>query len=297
MRNSIVAFGLALACCPAAPCTAAETGIAYGPRPTQLLDICRPRGLGPRAPALLMIHGGGWRSGTRTAQAGVCQLVAQAGVMTIPVEYTLVTPQPETKWPMQLNDVQLAMRWVRAHAAELGIDPNRICAQGDSAGAQLALMLDVTTSIAAGPSHDLLRGVSPRANCAISISGPTDMLAIETAHPHYADFLVGAGDPASVLARKRDASPALHVAPGDGPALLIHGIDDPFVPFAQAEEIQQAFARVGTPAWLISHPGGHEFGGLSGAQGHAAWLLMGTFVRANRVGGAPGLVKAEDILQ
>ncbi len=274
-----------------------EKAVAYGPNPQQLLDVCRPAGLPPRAPAVLMIHGGGWRNGSRTGLGGACRLVAQTGVVAIPVDYTLVTAQPDTKWPLQFNDVQLAMRWVRAHAAELGIDPNRICAEGDSAGGQLALMLDVMPRIAPGVGAGILPGVSPRADCVISISGPTDMLSIEAQHPNYANNLVGAGPPAFLYARKRDASPALRVGPGAGPALLLHGLDDPLVPFAQAEEMRQAFARVGTPAWLISHPGGHEFNGMTGPQTTAAWALIGNFVRANRLAWAPGQATVDEVLR
>jgi acetyl esterase/lipase len=296
MRNIVAVLALAFACAAAQPCQA-QTNIAYGPTPGQKLDICRPPAAGRPAPAVLMIHGGGWRNGSRTGLANICRLLAATGVVAIPVDYTLLTAEPETKSPIQINDVQLAMRWVRAHAVELGIDPNRICAEGDSAGGHLALMLDVLPNIVAGPAQDALRGFSPRANCVISISGIADLLSIETAHPGYANFFVGPGDAAFQHARKADESPALHVAPGDGPALLIHGLDDPAVPFVQAEEMQQALTRVGTPAWLISHPGGHEFKGMTNEQGHAAWALIGRFVQSHRLQGAPGVATADDVLR
>jgi acetyl esterase/lipase len=295
MQKSFTALWSAVALCLASPGQAAETGIQYGPDPAQLLDVCRPA-MARHAPAMLMIHGGGWYQGSRTQQAAACEMVAQTGVVAIPVDYRLLSAELSKKWPLQFNDVQLAMRWVRSHAAELGIDPNHICAEGDSAGGQLALMLDVVPGIGPGDAQTLLSRVSPRADCVVSISGPSDLLSIETAHPGYGNVLVGPGDPAFRNARKRDASPALRVAPGDGPALLIHGLDDPAVPFAQAVEMQAAFARVGTPAWLISHPGGHEFRGMSVEQSHAIWGVIGAFVRSRHLAGPPRQIAMGEIL-
>ncbi len=296
MHKSFAALWSAVALCLASPCQAQETGIQYGPDPAQLLDVCRPAAMTRQAPAMLMIHGGGWYQGSRSSQAAACQLVAQTGVVAIPVDYRLLSSDLAKKWPLQFNDVQLAMRWVRAHAVELGVNPNHICAEGDSAGGQLALMLDVVPRIGPGDAQNALSGVSPRADCVVSISGPTDLLAIETAHPGYGNVLVGPGNPAFRNARKRDASPALRVAAGDGPALLIHGLDDPQVPFAQAVEMQAAFAQSGTQAWLISHPGGHEFKGMSGEQSHAIWRLIGAFVQSRHLAGPPREMSMDDIL-
>ena len=92
-------------------------------------------------PALLMIHGGGWNSGDKSLQVPMAQQIAKNGYVTIPVEYRLI---PEAVYPAGLHDVKTAIRWVRAHAAEYGIDPDRIAVSGCSAGAQLATLAGVT---------------------------------------------------------------------------------------------------------------------------------------------------------
>jgi len=264
-------------------------GIAYGPDPAQRLDVCTPAAPGGPAPALLMIHGGGWVAGSKAGQAGPCRQFAAAGIVAVPVDYRLYEKTPQTAWPVQLNDVQLAMRWVRAHARELGIDPDHICAEGDSAGAQLALMLGVLPRIAPGDMAQLLPGISPQADCMISLSGPTDLVALATARPNYRGFLQGpvAAPPDRLHALELSASPALLARRGAPPALLIHGFQDKPVPFAQAEEMQQVLGRLGTPAWLVTYDGGHELKGLSGPEIRDVWALFARFVLARRLPGAP----------
>ena len=277
---------------------AAEMNVPYGPDPSQRLDVCTPEPIRPGSPAVLMIHGGGWTGGNRSGLTnGACKTFAQAGIVAIPVDYRLATKAPRSKWPAQFNDVQLAMRWVRAHAGQFGINPNHICAEGDSAGGQLALLLDVVYTIEPGDMQDMLATISPRANCAISLSGPSDLVSIDSAHPGYANFLIGKPDPGYLRQQKELGSPALRVRKGAGPVLLIHGLDDPFVPFAQAVEMQAALARVGTPVWLASHQGGHELQGLSPRQGGEAFSLIGDFVKSPRLPGPPRQFPIEQILR
>jgi acetyl esterase/lipase len=263
--------------------------IAYGPDPSQRLDVCTPAQQAPHMPALVMIHGGGWVAGSRAGQAGPCRRFAAAGIVAVPIDYRLYEKTPHTAWPVQLNDVQLAMRWVRAHAGELGIDPDHICAEGDSAGAQLALLLGVLPRIAPGDMAQLLPGVSPQADCMISLSGPTDLVALATARPNYRGFLQGpvAAAPDRLHALELSASPALLAQRGAPPALLIHGFQDKPVPFAQAEEMRQVLGRLGTPAWLVTYEGGHELKGLSGPEIQDVWALFARFVLARRLPGAP----------
>lgn len=111
----------------------------YGNRELHV-DIIRPDD-GETYPALLMIHGGGWSSGSRSMQEPMARMIAAKGYVTIPVEYRLT---PEAGYPAGLHDVKEAVRWVRKNAAKFGIDPNRIAISGSSAGAQLATLVGVT---------------------------------------------------------------------------------------------------------------------------------------------------------
>jgi len=270
--------------------------IAYGPDPAQRLDVCTPPVMRGAAPALLMIHGGGWHEGSRLALRRECEAFAEAGIVAIPVDYRLATGAAGTTWPAQFNDVQLAMRWVRDHARLYGIDPSHICAEGDSAGGQLALLLGVVNTIDPGDMQTELSGVSPHANCAVAISGAADLARLAIVHPAMVSRLVGQGDAQGVREREISGSPALRVQNGAAPSLMIHGLDDPWVPFAQAVTMQAALARAGVNAWLVSHQGGHEFKGMTAQQGTEAWLLIQHFTRSMHLAGPPGQVSLEQAI-
>lgn len=276
-----------------------QQNISYGPDPEQKLDVCTPEPPGKTAPAVLMIHGGAWHAGSRLGYfRQQCRNFARAGVVAIPMDYRLAPPAPGGPiWPAQLDDVQLAMRWVRAHAATYGIDPHHLCAEGDSAGGHLALLLDVMDGIAPGDMQNILPGISPRADCVISVSGPSDMVGMASVLRNAVSQLFGPGDPAHIHAEQLAASPALQVHPGAAPALLIHGLSDPAVPFGQALEMQAAFAHARTPVWLITHQGGHEMNGLTPAQVQALWPLIADFVKNRRLAVPPGQLPIEQILQ
>ena len=253
--------------------------IAYGPDPQEQLDICAPTQAVASAPALLTIHGGGWRRGSRHALDGLCKELARHGIVVFNMDYRLLTAAPETKWPAQINDAQLALRWARAHASAYGADPSHLCAEGDSAGGHMALLLDALFTIHAGDRASLLPDISPQANCVVDISGIADLVSIEAVHPGYANFLIGNSDTAILSKLKADGSAALQLRPGAGPALLLHGLLDPAVPFTQATEMQKSLAHIGTSSWLISHEGGHEFNGMTAQQEHAFWHVAIEFIR------------------
>lgn len=119
-------------------------------------------------PALLMIHGGGWNSGDKSLQVPMAQQIAKNGYVTIPVEYRLI---PEAVYPAGLHDVKTAIRWVRAHAAEYGIDPDRIAVSGCSAGAQLATLAGVTNGSKRHEGKGQWRKTSSDVQAVISMDG------------------------------------------------------------------------------------------------------------------------------
>jgi len=92
-------------------------------------------------PVLLMVHGGGWSSGDLTLQVPMAQQIAARGYVTIPVEYRL---SPEVAYPAAVYDLKTAIRWIRAHAYEYGIDTTKIAISGCSAGGQLAMLTGTT---------------------------------------------------------------------------------------------------------------------------------------------------------
>ena len=107
------------------------------------LDIYRPEGASKRA-AILYFHGGGWRGGSREGMRNHARAMAEYGYVGLPTQYRLLGQSP---FPAQIEDVKTAVRWTRAHAKDLDIDPDRIILWGSSAGAHLSLLAAATPII------------------------------------------------------------------------------------------------------------------------------------------------------
>ena len=209
----------------------------------QYLDIYQPELQGPveGRPALLAIHGGGWRGGTKVDYGRSLVPLVREGFVVIAVDYRLSRPGFPS-WPGNLEDVRAAVRWVRAHSRALGIDPRRIAAIGSSAGAHLALLLGSFS--VENPS-----GVS----AVIDFYGPTDLrlLGVETA-PTFEPVKVLLG--ASLQAAPRlyiEASPLLRVSRETPPTLALHGSDDALIPLEQSIMLVEALKNFGVPNRLI----------------------------------------------
>ena len=211
-------------------------------------------------PAVLLIHGGGWREGSKTDNQAFCELLARNGYVAFSVDYRLATPMGN-HYPAQFDDVQRAVRWVRAHAAQYHIDPARLGAFGHSAGAQLAALLG--TCDTRDNSDPALARFSSRVACVVDTSGPTDFT--DPAHPPLfpdtmplLDTLFGRPR-ALVPALYREASPMWHVSRASRPFLIFIGTQDTLVPPAQGERLAQALRRVGVEADVIRVEDGHLF--------------------------------------
>jgi acetyl esterase/lipase len=221
-----------------------------------VLDVYLPTAPAPAGgwPVLVAIHGGGWRRfgkdeyGPRIASAFVPR-----GYVVVAPNYVLSAPGDPT-WPLNFEDVEAAVRWVREQAKAFNIDPDRVAAIGESAGANLAALLG--TPEASGQSGE----VSSEVNAVIAFSTPTGLTALY-AQSHLgglaaAQFL--GGTPAQVPANYVGASPIDHVSPADAPMLLVHGLQDPLIPVSQSREMAAALAAAGVRHQLILVNGGHN---------------------------------------
>ncbi|HRZ97030.1 MAG TPA: alpha/beta hydrolase, partial [Paludibacter sp.] len=108
------------------------------------LDIYRPKQFG-KYPAIVLIHGGGWRSGNKSMERPMAQRIAMQGYVAIPVEYRLSL---EAKYPAAIHDIKAAIRFVKDNAERYGIDTSKIAIEGESAGGQLATLVAMTNNVA-----------------------------------------------------------------------------------------------------------------------------------------------------
>ncbi len=213
-----------------------------------------PAGLAPgeRRPAMVWIHGGAWRGGAADVFFPHARYLATRGIVAFSIEYRLVSPSSLGVADC-VEDCRAAIRYLRAHAAELGIDPARIAVGGDSAGGHLAAALATLPTGDAESRPDALVLYNP---------------VLDLTEGDWTRFVEGgvaldtkkSQPPASpeALARARALSPVFHVGAGLPRTLLIHGLADKVVPATQAERFAAAASAAGAQCELqllpaISH--------------------------------------------
>ncbi|MEX2658755.1 MAG: alpha/beta hydrolase [Acidimicrobiales bacterium] len=223
-----------------------EEGLVFGTGGERQLhcDVFRPEGATEPLPGVLLVHGGSWRTGDRTQLRGYGILLGRAGYVCVASEYRLI---PEAPWPAQIHDVKAAIRWMRANAAELGIDPDRIAVEGNSAGAHLALLAAGTPGVEELEGEGGHAGTSTHVSAAIGVYAPT--LFSHQERRRGAVTLAALTDLASSSAASL-ASPMHHVTPDFPPTLLIHGADDELVPVHASLVMYEALAEAGVPTEL-----------------------------------------------
>lgn len=223
----------------------------------QQLNVYMPAGTPPPGgwPVIMAIHGGGWRSQTNLDYGNrVASAFVPNGYAVIAPNYVLSAPGKST-WPLNLEDVQNAVRWTRINAAMFKLNPSQIVAMGESAGANLANLLGTYSPWdASGP------GVSAAVQAVISFSSPTDLTTLyqdsSQARKAVAQFL--GGPPPVLPASYAAASPVDLVGPNDPPVFLVHGASDPLVPVTQSAELAAALTNAGVPHQLVVIAGGHN---------------------------------------
>ncbi len=217
------------------------------------LDIYLPDSPGPH-PAILFVHGGAWHTGDKRRLAPLARFFAERGYVGFSINYRLA---PSYRYPAALEDLRCAVKWIRAHAVDYGVDPNRIAAVGTSAGAHLVALLATATETLAPCGNP---GISSQVRAVIALFGPMDLLsAVGTpAEVAVEDFLGASAREDPDL--WREASPITWVSADDPPFLLIHGRDDRVVPYEESVRMADALRRVGVEVRLVLIPGaGHGF--------------------------------------
>ncbi|MBM3855948.1 MAG: alpha/beta hydrolase, partial [Verrucomicrobia bacterium] len=144
----------------------------YGDREVKL-DLYLPRQpASAKIPCIVVIHGGGWRSGDKTRFAGQAAYLADKGFAAACIGYRLL---PEVTFPAPIVDCKAAVRWVRANAARYGIDPERIGATGGSAGGHLTAMLATSHKVKELEGDGGNAGLSSRVQAAVAMATPAEM--------------------------------------------------------------------------------------------------------------------------
>jgi acetyl esterase/lipase len=248
-----------------------EQDVQYGQAgPTRLLlDVLRPKDQSAKPrPVILFIHGGGWAGGDKLSALGALAPYAASGqYFCASANYRLSGQAP---WPAQIHDCKAAVRWLKANAAKLHVDPEKIGVWGHSAGGHLVSMLGLTGNQPQLEGRSGSPGPSSRVACVVDFSGPSDMIA-------FVEYFEGkrkSKTPSGGLAKlfgepldrwqdaARQASPTSYVAADAPPFLIVHGTADPLVPLAQAEVLYGALKKAGTNATLVKIVGGgHGIGG------------------------------------
>ena len=220
------------------------------------LDLVLPAATAMPAPAVIVFHGGAWREGSRKEVHDILESLASHGIAGVAPQYRFC---PEHPFPAQVHDAKAAVRWVRLHAAEYGIDPARLGAMGFSAGAHLALMLGLTGP-ADGLEGDVEEGApSSAVSAVVNFFGPVNLLAADT--PDRSKPLLSACLGGDIVERNELAtqlSPLTWIGAGDPPILSFHGVSDPLVPATQALDlmkVQNAASVPGRVEFLLG--GGH----------------------------------------
>lgn len=240
---------------------------------TERMDLYLPEDRVARpVPAVLLIHGGGWHKGDKAdaRERGIASTLAAHGFACASINYVLGGEGKPAPWPENLKDCRDGVRYLRAHAQTLGIDPEHIGVMGSSAGGHLASMVGVVGDEASLASpHTELAGVSSRVQAVIDLYGPADFLTrrdtdqegnpLESLRDGPIPILLGVGrDEGREL--WKFASPTTHASEDDPPFLILHGKADRTVDYMQSTTLAQRLRAAGVDAELLLIEGaGHSF--------------------------------------
>ncbi|MGM0451524.1 MAG: alpha/beta hydrolase fold domain-containing protein [Pseudomonadota bacterium] len=200
---------------------------------------------------VLMVHGGGWEYRSRADMSDTANELAREGFVVMNIDHRFA---PEYRFPAQLHDLQIAMRWFRENSAEYDLDPERIGAWGFSSGAHLVSMLGVVSG-KESPLNEPWGGAELEPKAVVAGGLPADFDKFEGGR--RLEQLLGVTYEEDPQAHRK-ASPIHHVHAGAPPFFLFHGTWDGLVPIDHAEDFSDALTENGVEAqlyrlWLRGH--------------------------------------------
>ena len=220
-------------------------------------DIYRPSAAG-RYPAVLVVHGGGWARRSKADMADLSRDLAEQGFVAVNIEYRFA---PEYVFPAQLQDLQMAMRWLHVHADDYGVDRERVGAWGYSSGAHLVALLATVAANPDSPLNQPYGGPVTRPRAVVAGGTPADLRLFQNSDL-VRKFLGGKQD--DIPATYAQASPVTQVTADTPPMFLYHGTWDGVVPVEQARALRRALLADGVENELY----------LMKGRGHVAAFLF-----------------------
>jgi acetyl esterase/lipase len=219
-------------------------------------------------PAYVWIHGGGWQAGSKEGGINQVASIVAEGFIGATIEYRLTGEAP---FPAQIEDCKCAIRFLRAHADEYGIDPDRIAVGGSSAGGHLVALLGTSGDVKDLEGNGGWPDQSSRVQAVVDLYGPTDFSKFVTTRGFEShnragspeSKLLGGGEVLGNDEGIRRVNPITYIDDKDPPFLIIHGTSDPIVPANQSQLLHEALEEAGvhTKLHLIqgAKHGGREF--------------------------------------
>lgn len=218
-----------------------------------LLDIYVPKGEGIH-PAVLLIHGGGWRARQVESDKPLAERLALRGYVVAQVAYRLST---DAKYPAALHDCKAALRFLRAHAREYRLDPERIGVAGGSAGGQLSGLVGMTGGMPALEGKGGEPEQSTTVKACVVMAATMDFVESNRMQNNEA-VIQYLGTFAENKALYTEASPITHVKAGSPPTLFIEGEKD--TEKIGRPQMQTKLRELGIPTKIITLKGApHPF--------------------------------------
>ncbi len=219
-------------------------------------------------PAVIMIHGGAWRQGSKLAMMRHARRVARVGYVVVSINYRLA---PKYPWPAQIDDCQYAVRWLKKNAQAYNVDAERIGVFGYSAGGHLAALLgtmgaegDPLINESLSVSDQNLSGFSPAVD-AVAVGGaPCEFNWLDEGS-EVLKYWMG-GSRKSLPEKYRRASPVEYVTADDAPFFIFHGTADMLVPVQSSIDFHQSLKAKGVPSTLLTVEGAGHLATFSRAE-------------------------------
>lgn len=231
-----------------------------GPDREEKMDVYRPQKSGGEGlPAVLIIHGGGWTGGDKAdaREKQFAEFMIDQGYVAVSINYDMTryegkpwrSPRIRGSWPQNIYDCKSALRFLRKHHRDLGIDPERIAVMGGSAGGHLALLTGLSADSDELNNGGLYTDESNQVSCIIDFYGIPDVRV--WGGSSFID------QPRNIHPEQWSlASPVEHLKPSSPPIFIAHGTEDKTVNVSQSDNFVIKLQQLGVP---------HEYHRLEGA--------------------------------